>query len=362
VAFLYLTQQGSVLRKTGDRLLIEKDDTILKDLPYHKLDHILVFGNIQITTQAMAELLEKGIPVSLFSSQGHYRGALAPARGKNVNLRLHQFESYKDSTRALNIAKQVVTAKITNALEVLQRLRSHNGGTLDPEDAAPAAAVKAIPSSEFEGRRTNVEASMERAASAASIDELNGHEGVAARDYFTALMMFNKSGVAWPGRMKHPAEDPLNALLSLTYTLLMHECAALLEGVGLDPYLGFLHQLDYGRVSLALDVMEPFRAPVADRLVLRLFNKRVIQADDFERRGENSGLFLKPEPLVRFFEMYEKWMCLRHLQDSVSKPSYRDSLKLCCERLAAALREGKDYQPFHIDEAGDGWNTSSVTI
>ena len=74
VAFLYLTQQGSVLRKTGDRLLVEKDDEILMDLPYHKLDHILVFGNIQITTQAMAEMLEKGVPVSLFSHQGTYRG------------------------------------------------------------------------------------------------------------------------------------------------------------------------------------------------------------------------------------------------------------------------------------------------
>ena len=108
MAFLYLTQQGSVLRKTGDRLLVEKDDEILMDLPYHKLDHILVFGNIQITTQAMAEMLEKGVPVSLFSHQGTYRGALTPAHGKNVILRMHQFEAFRDGERALGIAKSVV--------------------------------------------------------------------------------------------------------------------------------------------------------------------------------------------------------------------------------------------------------------
>lgn len=342
VAFLYLTQQGSVLRKTGDRLLVEKDDEILMDLPYHKLDHILVFGNVQITTQAMAEMLEKGVPVSLFSHQGTYRGALTPAHGKNVTLRIDQFEAFRDRERALGIAKSVVKAKISNSLEVLKRLRSHDDD----------------PGTEYDGRQVSVAGQLEKVAGAQTIGELDGHEGTAARDYFAALMCFNKSEVKWEGRKQHPAEDPLNALLSFAYTLVMHEAAALLEGLGLDPYLGFLHQLDYGRVSLALDVMEPFRAPVADRLVLKLFNKRVIQAEDFERREERTGVFLKPAAMVRFFEMYEKWMTLR----VDGKPCYRAVLKACCERLMIALRDKGDYEAFSIEEAGEAWNTSSVTI
>src|SRR5205814_6131625 len=133
-----------------------------------------------------------------------------------------------------------------------------------------------------------------------SVAAMDGVEGAAARTYFAALMEFNRSEMEWPGRVKHPATDPLNALLSLAYTLLMHELTALLEGVGLDPYLGFLHQVDYGRPSLALDVMEPFRHPVADRLVLTLLNRRVLDASDFRSGGEHSGVFLAPAALKRF--------------------------------------------------------------
>src|SRR5207247_1013107 len=122
----------------------------------------------------------------------------------------------------------------------------------------------------------------------------DGWEGAGARAYVGALMEFNRSGLDWPGRRKHPATDPLNALLSLAYTLLMHELTALLEGAGLDPYLGFLHQVDYGRPSLALDVMEAFRHPVADRLVLTLVNREMLDAGDFHSGGERPGVFLSP--------------------------------------------------------------------
>ena len=101
---------------------------------------------------------------------------------------------------------------------------------------------------------------------ARAIAELDGVEGISARDYFDTIMRFNKSGLVWDGRKRHPAPDPLNALLSLTYTLLMHELGAVLEGLGLDPYLGFLHQLDYGRQSLAL-VRSSQREPSAREAV-----------------------------------------------------------------------------------------------
>jgi CRISPR-associated protein Cas1 len=95
VAYLYLTEQGSVLRKAGDRFLVEKDDEVLLDLPYHKLETVLLFGNVQVTTQALAELLEKGVSLSLFSREGHFRGSLAPPRGHHVELRLAQFDRYR---------------------------------------------------------------------------------------------------------------------------------------------------------------------------------------------------------------------------------------------------------------------------
>ena len=252
MAYLYLTEQGSILRKAGDRMLVEKEDEVLLDIPYHKLEAILLFGNVQVTTQAMAELLEKGVSLSLFSRQGQYRGALEPPRGKNIDLRIAQFSAFRDASKALTAAQAVVAAKISNAIAVLDLYRRHS----DPGNGFSAA-------------RDALSSSLAAAPQAPDIPTLDGVEGAAARAYFQSLMLFNRSELAWQGRLKHPAPDPLNALLSLTYTLIMNELCALLEGAGLDPYLGFLHQVDYGRPSLALDILEPFRHPLADRLVFR---------------------------------------------------------------------------------------------
>ena len=183
-------------------------------------------------------------------------------------------------------------------------------------------------------------------------------------------MQFNKSGMAWPGRQKHPATDPLNALLSLGYTLVMHELTALLEGAGLDPYLGFLHQLDYGRPSLALDLVEAFRHPVVDRLTLTLINRNVLGTDDFHSGGERPGVFLTPGAMRRYFGEYERWMLERPGVNtgaggttSPAGPCFRDRLKSEVERLAAALRESKPFEPFRFGGQEEAeCNTLSVTI
>ena len=194
---------------------------------------------------------------------------------------------------------------------------------------------------------------------------LDGSEGASAHAYFTLLMGFNKSELAWPGRHKHPAPDPLNALLSLAYTLLMHEMAALIEGTGLDPYLGFLHQVDYGRPSLALDLVEAFRHPVADRLVLTLVNRGVVGAEDFRSPGDRAGVFLTPAAMKRFFAEYERWMLEREGGGGGAgeRRSFRERLKEDVEGLAAALRTGQAFAPYRFDgPEGAECNTSSVTI
>ena len=323
MAYLYLTEQGAILRKTGDRLLVEKEDEVLLDLPYHKLETVLLFGNVQVTTQAMAELLEKGFNLSLFSRQGMYRGSLAPPRGKNIDLRIAQFETFRDHDKALANARATVAAKIANGLAVIDLFRRHQD-----------------PGGDFELRRNALNSA--NPASAPDIPSLDGVEGAAAREYFGLLMLFNKSELAWPGRVKHPATDPLNALLSLTYTLLMHEASALLEGAGLDGYLGFLHQVDYGRPSLALDGDEPVRHPVADRLVMMLVNKRIIETSDFTAGLPGHGVFLGPKSMNRFFGEYERWM----LTKEEGRTSYRECLRAEVENLCASLRQRSVFQPW----------------
>jgi len=146
----------------------------------------------------------------------------------------------------------------------------------------------------------------------------------------------------------------------------MHELTGLLEGAGLDPYLGFLHQVDQGRPSLALDLMEPFRHPVADRLVLTLVNRGVVGEEDFHATGERSGVFLGPAPMKRYLAEYERWMLDKPAaaDGGQTRPRFRDALKTEVERIAAALRDGQVFAPFHWKkpEEGGPCNTSSVTI
>jgi len=334
VAYLYLTEQGSILRKAGDRLLVEKEDEVMLDVPYHKLETVLLFGNVQVTTQAMGELLEKGVNLSLFSRQGQYRGSLTPPRGKNIDLRIAQFETFRDRPRALAVARSVVAAKIANGVAVLELYRRH----VDNASLKLAA--------DFDQRWAALAAHAESCASAPDIAALDGTEGSAAREYFGLAMQFNRSEMTWPGRVKHPATDPLNALLSLTYTLLMNEFSALLEGAGLDPYLGFLHQVDYGRPSLALDLVEPFRHPVADRLVLTLVNKRMLDDADFQSGGPGHGMFLTPKAMKRYFAEYERWM----LRRPDGGTSFRECVRNEVETFCAALRSSAAFQPWRFRE------------
>jgi CRISP-associated protein Cas1 len=169
-------------------------------------------------------------------------------------------------------------------------------------------------------------------------------------------MQFQRSEFVWPGRHKHPAPDPLNALLSLGYTLIMNEISALAQGHGLDPGLGFYHELDGSRPSLALDLMEPFRALIVDRFVLTYANRQQCRAEDFDRRGESQGLFLKPDALRQFFEAYERWMLQGVGRAEEGKVTLRIALRREVNRFADfLLRRRKESIPWQPLLARELW-------
>ena len=192
-------------------------------------------------------------------------------------------------------------------------------------------------------------------ADAQSVAELDGIEGSAARAYFEALFTnYNRSPFSWPGRVKHPATDPLNALLSLGYTMLMNELLGLAEARGLDPALGFLHELDGNRPSLALDLMEPFRHAAVDRMVLTAVNRNTFTPDDFSDRGPQSGLALKPEAFRRYLEEYERSMLSPMVVAGgaeATRVSFRSLFQAELDHLARALRGTEPWAPFAFPPA-----------
>jgi CRISP-associated protein Cas1 len=342
VAYLYITEQAATVRKSGDRFLVEKSGQVLADLPYHKLEAILLFGGVQVTSQALGEMLEKRITVSFFSRSGRYRGSAVAPVGKDVHLRLAQYALAVDGAASLPLAQRLVAGKIANAAHVLARYAGRNATDESPALASLADLEK-------------------RTAETPSPEVLMGIEGAAARLYFPRLMAYQRSEFAWPGRVKYPSTDPINALLSFTYTLLTQEMSGMLEGHGLDPACGFHHQPDYGRPSLALDLIEPFRGPVADRLVVTILNKKMMTEADFYV-GEGKAVFLKEESLRQFFDWYERWMIHEPKGGGLA---FREALRRQAERYARHLQKKAEWVPYdwgEPEEEDEECSTSSVTI
>lgn len=325
---LYVTEQRAVIRKTSDRLVIEKNHKVLLEVPCLNLETVLIYGNVQVTTQALVEMLDHGIELAIFSLNGQLRGQLTPPKARNVPLRMRQYEVARSEAESLALARELVRAKIENSAAVLRRFRANH-----PE-ALPAAAV----------------AEVERAAAGidriSSLDALRGIEGTAAARYFEAFEALVPAELGFAGRNRRPPRDPVNALLSFGYVLVGNEIQALLDGMGFDPYLGFYHQLDYGRPSLALDLLEEFRAPLVDRWSAALLNRGLLRSADFARTPDG-GLLLQREALKRFFPAYEEEVDTPFAVDG-EPLSFRQLFRRQAERLARALTAGEPYRGFRL--------------
>ena len=275
MAFLYITEQGAVLKKVGRRLVVEKDDCKLLDIPAAKIEGVLIFGNVQFTTQAVQLLFQQGIEMAIFTSHGKLLGQLTSPATKNITLRQAQYAKKGDSTFVLSLAKTIVGTKMTNALEFVREFGHNHPDTDLSEDTTRMAAL----SSQIDSQ--------------ADLPALLGLEGSGARTYFQAFAKMVRHSFDFTARRRRPAPDPVNALLSLGYTMVYNEIGSLLDGLGFDPYLGFYHQSHYGHATLASDLMEEFRTPLTDRFTLGLINNRIFDEQDFFFHAASGSIYLK---------------------------------------------------------------------
>lgn len=283
---LYVTLDGAYLRKDGLNVVVELDGVEKLRVPVHLLGGLAAFGRVSLSPALMGSLAEAGVVTAFFSPNGRFLARVEGPVSGNVLLRREQYRRMDDPTACVAIARGMVVAKALNQRAVLQRaLRDHGAGWGPPRQERVASAV---------GRMQDI---ARRAAHEMDLDRLRGHEGEAAALYFGVfadLLRVDDPALVFRGRSRRPPMDAVNALLSFVYTLLVHDCRGALEGVGLDPAAGFLHRLRSGRPSLALDLMEEFRAHLADRLVLSLLNRRELRAGDF-RLMENGAVLLEEE-------------------------------------------------------------------
>ncbi|MCS6775413.1 MAG: CRISPR-associated endonuclease Cas1 [Chloroherpetonaceae bacterium] len=329
---LYVQEQGAYLRKRDERIVVELDREVVRDIPLIQLEQIVCLGNVQVSSQTLALLLEQGVDLCFLTQHGRFRGRVVGEFSRNARIRQAQWEVAQDPERELGLAARFVVGKLRNQRAVLQRHLRQYGSEDHPGLAAAvdllADGIRAVP-----GART--------------LDALRGIEGEAASVYFGVFgSLIRQPGFAFTQRLKHPPRDAVNALLSFTYTLLMNEVLAAIHVVGLDPYVGFLHAERHGKASLAFDLMEEFRPCFADTLVLSLINNRVVSPEDFEQTLD--ACLLREGARRRFFEQYE-----RKKNDEVRHPvfKYRASYRRCFElqvRLLAKVLTGEvpAYLPF----------------
>lgn len=324
---LYLLEQGAKLVKEQKKLVVEKDGRILLEIPEFKIDRVLLFGNVQITTQAMKFLLESGIETAFFTIYGKLVGRLSPVESKNVILRLAQYESSKDEDFKLSIAKVIVEGKIKNAKVMLQRYARNHPDEVD-----------------FTEPLNNLASCLQELHNKTKVSTVVGIEGRASAIYFEAFGKMFRKELQFETRTRKPPLDPVNSLLSLGYTLITNEMFSLTSAIGFDPYIGFLHGVEYGRPSLALDLIEEFRCAVVDRLTLELINKEILQPDDFEEK--EGGIYLKDVSRKIYFEYYEKRMLTSFQDSNLEEINFRKMFFKQVQNFAKTIQEKIPYKPF----------------
>jgi CRISP-associated protein Cas1 len=271
---LFVFTRGAYLRLDGDTVVVMIDREKRHQVPLHHLEALALFGEVSVSPSLIHYCATGGKAVIFFSHHGEFKARVEGPVSGNVHLRLDQYKASGTDALAIDMAKAFVAGKVRNARQVLLRTARD---TREPDEREELREVAA-----------RIKINLGLLGNAKTLDEVRGYEGDAAKRYFQTMPLHIRYDVRqdfpFNGRSKRPPRDAMNAIISFLYTLLMNDCRSALEAVGLDPQVGFLHQLRPGRAALALDLCEEFRSIVCDRLAFTLINRQQIKAGDFEHR------------------------------------------------------------------------------
>ena len=271
---LYVTTPEAYLSKDGMNVVVSVDKEELFRIPIVNIEGIVTFGYMGASPGLMKLCVDNGVSLVFMSPQGRFIGRIQGKVKGNVLLRKKQYHLSEDKEQALHVSRLFIAGKIYKCRNVLRRFIRDNGAQIEVEHAAKS-----------------LDFYKQNALKAEDMDLLRGIEGRAANVYFSVfnnLIINQKNDFVFDGRNRRTPKDEVNAMLSFVYTLLTNEVASALESVGLDPYVGFMHTLRPGRMSLALDMVEELRAYLGDRLVLSMINRRQIDKRDFIQQGDDS--------------------------------------------------------------------------
>jgi CRISP-associated protein Cas1 len=300
---LYVTQPDTYLALDGDNVLLLKDDEKLGRLPLHNLESIVSFGYTGASPALMGYCADRNISITFLTQSGRFLARVIGESQGNVVLRKTQYRISENEEEATKIARNFITGKVFNHKWILERMTRDYPLRMDVEQFKSVS-----------GQLSDI---LREVRSSNNLESLRGWEGQAAVHYnrvFDQMILQQKEDFFFYGRSRRPPKDNVNAMLSFAYTLLAKDTAAALETVGLDAYVGFMHQDRPGRASLALDLMEELRGIYADRFVLSLINRKEVTSSDFITK-ENGAVLMKDEARKVFLKAWQT-----KKQESITHP------------------------------------------
>ncbi|RLB82993.1 MAG: CRISPR-associated endonuclease Cas1 [Deltaproteobacteria bacterium] len=341
---IYVLEPGAYLHRQGQCLKVVKSGETISEIPMEGLKRLILIGYVSLTGGVLDFLITNRVETVFMTPTGRYRARLAIDEHRHVKLRMAQYQKLSSPDFALSTAKTIVEGKLKNMTKFLL-LRARQYG--DKKLRAAAAQLKGM---------------CDAVREIGSIAKLRGLEGNATRTYFQVFpYLIRNPFFEFRGRNKRPPLDPVNAMLSFAYTMLTNEVLSAVKAVGLDPYLGSLHAIDYGRPSLACDLVEEYRCFLGDRLVLGVINRKAVSPEDFVYRKGNPSNFVDEEEMKKkrpvemkpyisraFVATYEQMMNRAVAYgNKVKKTTYRLVILNQARAFANYLQDAKQqYKPF----------------
>lgn len=305
---LYIDRKDLLLKLDGNAIGIYCNGKKEGTVPLYPLKRIIISSNVIFETRLIKRLMDNNITVIFLSGKNmRFCGILRGKLHNNGLLRVKQYKNYLDKEFRINFSKELIFRKLQKHKELLEEWQYLNHQPISSAIKTIEQIIKSLHNGSF------------------SIETIRGIEGGAASTFFSVYMLLFDKNLNFCNRNRRPPLDPVNAMLSLCYTLVHYEVVREIELIGLDPTIGFYHEFEYGRESLACDIVELFR-PYVEEFVFRIFNEKIFTEDDFVNNDKKSGCYLKKESREKFYFTYEEW--IKNLRSFI-----RDEIRDIARRL-----------------------------